>query len=68
MISENIIIIDNEFPDNVEILRKQYDQEGELKHVHEEKDIAVAHTMNLNKQYDNAQAKVSGMEYDQIKL
>ena len=39
-----------------------------MKHVCEEKDIAVAHTNNINFQYNNAQATVSDMESDQIKL
>ena len=31
-------------------------------------DIAVAHTKNPNRQYENVQATVSDMESDQIKL
>ena len=41
--------------------------EGELNPVCEEKDIAVAHTKNLNQQYENAQVTVSDMGSDQIK-
>ena len=39
-----------------------------MKRVCEENYIAVAHTKNLNRQYENAQATVSDMSYDQIKL
>ena len=68
MISGNIRILDNECPDNVEILSGKYDLEGELKRVCEEKIIEVVHTMNLSRQYENAQATVSEMESYQIKL
>ena len=68
MISENSRILDNKFPENVEIVRRKYDLEGELKCVRAEKNIAVAHTKNINGQYENAQATVSDMESDQIKL
>ena len=36
VISENIRILDNKFPENVEILREYYELEGKLKHVREE--------------------------------
>ena len=36
----------------------KYEPKGELNRVREEKDFAVAHTKNLNRQYDNAQATV----------
>ena len=39
-----------------------------MKRILEEKYIEVAHTNNPNQQYENAQATVSGMESDQIKL
>ena len=39
-----------------------------MKRVCEEKDVAVAHTNNLNQKYENVQATVSYMKYDQIKL
>ena len=68
VISENSRIIDNKCPENVEILRGKDELEGELKRVSEEKDIAVAHTKNLNLQYENAQATVTDVESDQIKL
>ena len=48
MISENSRIHDNKCPENVKILRGKDDLEGELKRVLEKKDIAVAHTNNLN--------------------
>ena len=41
--------------------------EGELKPVREENYIAVAHTNNINQQYENAQATVSDMGSVQIK-
>ena len=41
--------------------------EGELKPFREENDIAVAHTKNINQQYENAQATVSDIVSDQIK-
>ena len=49
-------------------MRGKYYLKGELKRVCEEKDIAGAHTKNINRQYDNAQAKVSDMESDRSKL
>ena len=52
----------------MEILSGKYDLEGELKRVCEEKIIEVVHTMNLSRQYENAQATVSEMESYQIKL
>ena len=48
-------------------MRGKDELKGELKFVREEKDVAVAHTKNINRKYDNAQAAVSEMEYDQIK-
>ena len=39
-----------------------------MKRVCEENDTAVAHINNLNKQYEDAQAKVSDIKSDQIKL
>ena len=39
-----------------------------MKRVCEEKDISVAHTKNINQQYENSQAIVSDMESDHIKL
>ena len=42
--------------------------EGELKRVRGEKDITVAHIKNINRKYENVQATVPDMEYDQIKL
>ena len=68
MISENSRILDNKFPENVEIVRRKYDLEGELKCVRAEKNIEVAHTKNINGKYENAQATVSDMESDQIKI
>ena len=68
MISENIRILDNKYPDNVEILRGKDELEGELKRVREEKDVTVAYTNNINRQYENARATESDMEYDRIKL
>ena len=41
--------------------------EGELKRVREENETTLAHTKNLNWQYENSQATVSYMEYYQIK-
>ena len=48
MISGKTRILDNKCPENVEILRGKHELEGELKRIREEKDIAVAHTKNLN--------------------
>ena len=48
VISENSRIIDNKFPDNVEILRGEYDMEGKLKYFRHENYIALAHTKNMN--------------------
>ena len=48
VISENSRIIDNKFPDNVEILRGEYDMEGKLKYFCHENYIALAHTKNMN--------------------
>ena len=39
-----------------------------MKGVCEEKEIAVAHTNNINQQFKNKQATVSDMEYYQIKI
>ena len=39
-----------------------------MKRISEEKDVAIAHINNLNRQYENAQETVPDMEYDQIKL
>ena len=39
-----------------------------MKRVREEKDIAVAHTKNINRQYENSQETVPDMKYYQIKL
>ena len=61
-------ILDNKFPENVEILRGKDDLVGEFKRVCEEKDISVAHTKSISQQYDNVQATVSDMESYQIKL
>ena len=47
---------------------KKYDLGGELKCVREEKDIEVEHTKNINRKYENAQATVADIEYDQIEL
>ena len=68
VIPENIRIIDNKFPNNVEISREKDEHKVKLKRVCEEEEIAVAHTKNINRQYDNAQATVSYMEYYQIIL
>ena len=45
-------------------MSKKDDMEGELKHVREEKKIAVAHTKNINWQCKNAHTTVSDMESD----
>ena len=68
VISENIRIIDNKCLENVDILRVKYELKGELKRVREERDVAVAHTKNLNRQYKNSQVTVSDTESYQIKL
>ena len=68
MILENSRILENKFPDNVDILRGEIEIERKLKHVCEEKDIASAHTKNINWQYNNIEETVSHKEYDQIKL
>ena len=39
-----------------------------MKCVREEKDIEVEHTKNINRKYENAQATVADIEYDQIEL
>ena len=44
MILENSRILDNKLSENVDILKEKYDLEGGLKHVCEEKDVAIAHT------------------------
>ena len=46
MILENIRILDNKCPENVDILKEKYDLECGLKHVCEENDVAVAYTKN----------------------
>ena len=48
VVSENIRILDNKCPENIEILRGKDKLEGKLKGVREEKDISAAHTRNLN--------------------
>ena len=68
MISETSRILDNIHPKNLEIWKEKDDLEGELKCVRKEKYIVVVHTKNTNRQYENAQARVSEMESDQIKL
>ena len=49
-------------------MKEKYGLEGELKRISEEKDVAIAHINNLNRQYENAQETVSDMGYDHIKL
>ena len=68
MISENIRIINNKCPQNVEILRGKDELEIELKRVRGGNIIAVAYANNLTGQYENMQSKVSDMESDQNKL
>ena len=47
------MVFDNKCPENVENLRVKYYLEGGLKRAREEKDVAVAHNNNRNRQYDN---------------
>ena len=68
VISENIRIINNKCPQNVEILRGKDELEIELKRVRGGNIIAVAYAKNRTGQYENMQSKVSDMESDQNKL